>query len=59
MKKETKRVRVETLCDQEIVDRLDSIIRETGTTRNFLIRKAIRLYLDHREFSKRQQKTVI
>lgn len=45
------RVRVEILCDRDLADRLKLITESTGTTRNFLIRKAIRLYLDHRERS--------
>lgn len=59
MKTKIKRNRVEILCDQEIVDRLDKITRDTGTSRNFLIRKSIRLYLDNRDKFKIPVKTQI
>lgn len=49
MAKDYERVRVEILCDWDLVERQRLITHSTCTTRNFLIRKAIRLYLDHRE----------
>ncbi|MGO4403628.1 ribbon-helix-helix protein, CopG family [Bosea sp. RAF48] len=49
------RIRVEILCDQHLVDRLHLITASTGASRNFLIRKAIRLYLDNREKPVSQQ----
>ncbi len=49
MQNHHSRVRVEILCDQELVDRLNTITADTGASRNFLIRKAIRLYLDNRD----------
>lgn len=49
------RSRVEILCDHDLVDRLNQITVETGASRNFLIRKAIRLYLDNREKTVSQQ----
>lgn len=49
-----QRVRVEILCDEDLVERLSRITIETGASRNFLIRKAIRLYLDNRDRSSKQ-----
>lgn len=49
MENNQQRVRVEILCDQELVDRLHAITVDTGASRNFLIRKAIRLYLNNRD----------
>lgn len=41
--------RFEVLFDEEVLAELGRIADETGTTRSFLIRKAIRLYLSHRK----------
>ncbi|MGO4673315.1 ribbon-helix-helix protein, CopG family [Bosea sp. 2YAB26] len=49
MESKRERIRIEILCDHELVDRLRQISTSTGASRNFLIRKAIRLYLDHRD----------
>jgi len=57
--REYETVRVEILCDRDLVDRLKSITVSTGASRNFLIRKAIRLYLDNREKSVSQQHPVL
>lgn len=49
MKIKNHNIRIEMLFDKEIVARLRYITDTTGASRNFLIRKAIRLYLDHRD----------
>lgn len=40
---------MEILCDGADMQRLQKIIDETGTTRSFLVRKAVRLYLENRD----------
>ena len=40
--------RFELLLDQDVLDELDRIAAEVGVNRSFLIRKAIRLYIDSR-----------
>ncbi|WP_371126540.1 ribbon-helix-helix protein, CopG family [Bosea sp. (in: a-proteobacteria)] len=49
MESQNQRIRVEILCEPDLVKRLQSITACTGVSRNFLVRKAIRLYLDNRD----------